>query len=90
MRVLAAVDRGNPYAKVSRLLWVSLVKIGRHVERRRETGELAPSSSPGRIPRICKSAEERRALWEQLKKNPGRRWRGTASFGNGSAACVSA
>ena len=26
--------------------------------------------SPGRTPRMCKNAEERRALWEQLEEHP--------------------
>ena len=70
MRVLAAVDRGDPYAEVSRLFGVSLATIGRYVRRRLETGEVAPRPSPGRTARICKSAEERRALWEQLEESP--------------------
>ncbi len=70
MRVLAAVDRGEPYAEVSRLFGVSLATIGRYVRRRRETGELAPRPSPGRTARICRGAEEHRALWEQLEESP--------------------
>lgn len=70
MRVLAAVDRGDPYGEISRLFEVSLATIGRYVRRRRETGEMAPRPSPGRTPRICKSAEERRDLWEQLEASP--------------------
>ena len=70
MRILAAVERGDPYAEVSRLFGVSLATIGRYVRRKRETGEVAPRPSPGRTPRICNSAEERRALWEQLEENP--------------------
>ncbi len=69
-RVLAAVDRGDPYAEVSRLFGVSLATIGRYARRRRETGETAPRPSPGRTPRICNTAEERRALWEQLEAKP--------------------
>ena len=70
MRVLAAVDRGDPYLEVSRLFEVSLATIGRYARRRRETGEVAPRPSPGRTARICRSAEERRALWEQLESDP--------------------
>ncbi len=70
LRVLAAVDRGDPYAQISRLFGVSLATIGRYARRRRETGEVAPRPSPGRTARICKSAEERRALWEQLEESP--------------------
>ncbi len=70
IRVLAAVDRGDPYAQVARLFWVSLATIGRYVRRRRETGEVAPRPSPGRTARICGNVEERRALWEQLEESP--------------------
>ena len=69
-RVLAAVDRSTPYGEISRLFGVSLATIGRYARRRRETGEVAPRPSPGRTPRICKSAEERRALWRQLEESP--------------------
>ena len=69
-RVLAAVDRGTAYAEVSRLFGVSLATIGRYARRRRETGEVAPRPSPARTPRICNTAEERRALWAQLEANP--------------------
>ena len=70
-RVLAAVDRGTAYAEVPRLFGVSLATIGRCARRRRETGEAAPRPSPGRTPRICRSAaEERRALWRQLEESP--------------------
>ena len=68
--MLAAVDRGAPYAEVSRLFGVSLATIGRYARRRRETGETAPRPSPGRTPSICGTAEERRALWVQLEANP--------------------
>ncbi len=70
LRVLAAVDRGTAYGEVSRLFRVSLATIGRYVKRRKETGEVAPRPSLGRTPRICKTAEERRALWRQLEENP--------------------
>ena len=70
LRVLAAVDRGVPRTEIVRTFGVSLATIGRYVRRRRETGEVAPRPSPGRRPSICNSAEERRALWEQLEVNP--------------------
>ncbi len=70
LRVLAAVDRGTAYGEVSRLFGVSLATIGRYARRRRETGEVAPRPSPGRTARICKNAEERRALWLQLEESP--------------------
>ncbi len=68
--VLAAVDRGTAYTEVSRLFGVSLATIGRYARRRRETGEVAPRPSPGRTPRICGTAEERRDLWAQLEESP--------------------
>jgi hypothetical protein len=40
------------------------------VRRRRETGEVALRPSPGRTSIICKTAEERWALWRQLEENP--------------------
>ena len=70
MRVLAAVDRDEPYAEVSRLFGVSLATIKRYARLRLETGEVAPRPSPGTTARICKSAEERRELWEQLEESP--------------------
>ena len=70
LRVLAAVDQGTAYGEVSRLFGLSLATIGRYVRRRRETGEVAPRPSPGRTPSICKTAEERWALWRQLEENP--------------------
>ena len=70
VRVLAAVDRGNPRTRIVDTFGVSLATVRRWLRRRRETGEVAPRPSPGRTPSICKSAEERRALWEQLEANP--------------------
>ena len=69
-RVLAAVDRGDPRALIVETFGVSLATVRRWVRRRRETGEVAPRPSPGRTPSICKTTEERRALWEQLEANP--------------------
>ncbi len=71
LRVLAAVDRETPRAEIVRIFGVSLASIGRYVKRRRETGEVAPRSSPGRTPSICKTVEERQTLWEQLEANRG-------------------
>ncbi len=70
LRVLAAVDRNERWEEIVRLFGVSLATIGRYVRRRRETGEVAPWPSPGRTPHICKSPEERRALWAQLEAHP--------------------
>ncbi len=47
-----------------------MATIGRYARRRRETGEVAARPSPGRPPSICKSAQERRALWQQLEESP--------------------
>lgn len=69
-RVLAAVDRGDPRARIVETFGVSLATVRRWLRRRRETGEVAPRPSPGRTPSICKTAEERRALWEQLEARP--------------------
>lgn len=69
-RVLAAVDRGGPRARIVQTFGVSLATVRRWLRRRRETGEVAPRPSPGRTPSICKTAEERRALWEQLEASP--------------------
>jgi transposase len=63
LRVLAAVDRGIPYAEIVRLFGVSLATVGRWLRRRREAGNVvAPMPSPGRTPSICRTAKERRAL----------------------------
>jgi transposase len=69
-RVLAAVDRGDPRARIVKTFGISLATVRRWLRRRRETGEVAPRLSPGRTPSICKTAEERRALWRQLEENP--------------------
>ena len=43
----------------------------RYARRKRQTGEEVDARpSPGRTPSICKTAEERRALWEQLEEHP--------------------
>jgi transposase len=69
LRVLDAVDRGFPRREVSNLFGVSLSTIKRWVKRRREGEDLSPRPSPGRKRRILASAEEKRALWEQLEEN---------------------
>jgi transposase len=69
LRVLAAVERGIPRKEVAHLFGVSLATIGRYIKRKNETGEVAPKPSPGRTPTICKTVEERRALWAQLEAN---------------------
>src|SRR3954468_1780457 len=56
--------------EIVRVFGVSLATVGCWLRRRRETGDVAAGSSPGRIRRICSSAEERRALWAQLEAHP--------------------
>jgi transposase len=69
LRVLGAVERGLPREEVSELFGVSRSTIKRWVRRRREGEDLEPNRSGGRKRRILSSAEERRALWEQLQEN---------------------
>jgi transposase len=69
LRVLEAVDRGLARKEVASLFGVSLSTIKRYVKRRKEGKDLSPKPSPGRKRRILSSAEEKRALWEQLKNN---------------------
>jgi transposase len=69
LRVLDAVDRGLPRREVSSLFGVSLSTIKRYVKLRREGEDLAPRRSTGRKRRILATAEEGRALWEQLEAN---------------------
>jgi transposase len=70
MRALAAVDRGTPREEIVRVFGVSLATVGRWLRRRREIGDVAARSSPGRTRSICSSAEERRALRAQLEAHP--------------------
>ena len=70
LRVLAAVDRGVSRAEIVETFGVSLATARRWLRRRRETGEVSPRPSPGGTPSILRTAEERRALWEQLEANP--------------------
>jgi transposase len=69
LRVLEAVDRGLPRREVSDLFGVSLSTVKRWVKRRREGGELEPKRSTGRKRRILATAEEKRALWDQLEED---------------------
>jgi transposase len=68
-RVLDAVDRGLPRREISNLFGVSLSTIKRWAKRRREGKDLEPKPSTARKRRILASAEEKRALWEQLEEN---------------------
>jgi transposase len=69
LRVLQAVDRGLSRKEVSDLFGVSLSTIKRYVRRRRKGEDLEPKPSTGRKRRILATAEEKRALWEQLEEN---------------------
>jgi transposase len=69
LKVLDAVDRGIPRREVVRTFGVSMPTIERYLRRRRQNGDLAPKPSPGRIPSICSTVEERRMLWGQLEGN---------------------
>jgi transposase len=48
LRVLAAVDAGNPREEVARTFSVSMPTIKRWLRRRRETGDVEPEPIPGR------------------------------------------
>jgi len=69
LKVLEATDRGMPRKEVVGTFGVSPATLKRWLKRRREGGDLAPGRSTGRKRRILSSAEERRALWEQLEEN---------------------
>ena len=69
LQVLDAVDCGIPRKEVIRTFGVSIPTIDRYLRRRRQTGEIAPGRSPGRMPSICATVEERKALWRQLEEN---------------------
>lgn len=64
-----AVDRGLPRKEVVGLFGVSLATLKRWLKRREEGEGLDPKPSPGRTPTILATAEEKRALWEQLEAN---------------------
>ncbi len=64
------MDQGERREEIVRLLGVSLATIGRYVRRGRETADVAPGPSPGRRARICRTTEERQALWAQQEANP--------------------
>ena len=70
LKVLAAVDRGIPRKEVVRTLGVSRPTLERYLSLRRQTGEIGPPRTPGRIP-FGATIEERSALWRQLKEHDG-------------------
>jgi transposase len=69
LKVLDAVDRGLPRREVVDVFGVSLATLKRWLKRREEGEDLTPRPSPGRTPVILTTAEEKRALWEQLEAN---------------------
>lgn len=69
LRVLEAVDRGQPRKEVSKLFRVSLSTIKRWVKKTREGEDLQPKHSTGRKRRILATTEEKRTLWKQLEEN---------------------
>lgn len=69
LRVLEAVDRGQPRKEVSELFRVSLSTIKRWVKKNREGEDLEPRHSTGRKRRILSTTEEKWELWKQLEEN---------------------
>jgi transposase len=70
-RMLGAVDRGMPRREDAvRTFGVSLATLKRWLKRRREEGSAATKRRLGMRPRIGATAQERRALWEQLEEHP--------------------
>ncbi len=51
VKVLRAVDQGNPREEIVQLLGVSHPTIKRYLKQRRETGTVAPKAIPGRTPK---------------------------------------
>jgi transposase len=85
IRVIDAVDRGVPRAEVARQFQVSTRSIKRWLQRRRQTGTLAPSPRPG--PPSIKLAALRAGLLPQLAAQPDatlaehcRQWEQAAGF----------
>ncbi len=69
VKVLAATDRGAPRREVVVTFGISLATLKRWLKKSREGEDLSPRFSTGRKRRILSSAEEKRALWEQLEAN---------------------
>jgi transposase len=69
VKAVEAVERGIPRKDVVRTFSISLTTLKRWLRKRREGEDLSPSTSTGRKRRILASAEEKRALWEQLQEN---------------------
>ena len=64
-RILAAIDHGMPRQQVVTTFGVSLATIKRLLTRRRDLGDLTPTSPPGRHRSI--PAAQHAALWAQLE-----------------------
>ena len=69
VRVVEAVERGIPRKNVVEAFSISLTTLKRWLRKRRDGEDLSPGTSTGRKRRILASAEEERALWEQLEEN---------------------
>ncbi len=69
LKVLAATDRGTQRREVVETFGLSLATLKRWLKKRSEGEDLAPRSSTGRKRLILATAQERRALWEQLEGN---------------------
>ena len=69
IRAVDAVERGIPRRDVVETFCVSLTTLKRWLKKKREGEDLSPGTSTGRKRRILASAEEKRALWEQLEEN---------------------
>jgi transposase len=67
LRVLAAVDAGNPREEIARTFSVSMPTIKRWPRRRKETGDVEPEPIPGRP--LRKGAMLREWLPKHLKAN---------------------
>ena len=67
LRVLAAVDAGEPRQEVAKTFSVSMPTIKRWLRRRRETGDVEPEAIPGRPAR--KGAMLKGWLPEHLQAN---------------------
>ena len=69
VRAVEAVERGIPRKNVVEAFSISLTTLKRWLRKRRDGEDLSPGTSTGRKRRILASAEEERALWEQLEEN---------------------
>lgn len=68
LRIIQAVDAGQTKAAVARRFAVSLSTVKRYVARRAATGHVRPRTSPGRPPRIPRSAYT--AVRAQVERRP--------------------